>query len=302
MTPGFPGEPPVDFDPRQDRRPLLARWLTDEQNPFFAKAFVNRVWYHLHGRGIVEPVDDFRDSNPSANDPLLDALATDFIRNGYRLKPLIRTIASSRTYQLSSQPNEWNASDTRYFSHMLARPLPAEVLLDAVSQVTAVPEVFEISKDYIEGLPDGTVQFPEGTRAVQLPVNDVATLINTEGKYVRYELHPFLRVFGQPNGTETCECARETAFGRKQALELFVGELLNQRLTHAENRLSKLLQKDLSDAARLNELYQLALSRDPSEATAARYLRHVTSSSNRRQAWEDVLWTVLNSQEFIYQH
>lgn len=302
VSPGFPGEPPADFNPQEDRRPILAAWLTEKDNPFFAKAFVNRVWFHLHGRGIVEPVDDFRDSNPSANDPLLEALAEEFVRSEYRLKPMIRSIVNSRTYQLTSRPNESNRNDSRYFSHMLARPLPAEVLLDAVSSVTEVPEQFEIMNDYIEGIPNGSVKFPGGTRAVQLPVNDVATLINTEGKYVRYELHPFLRVMGQPNRTETCECAREPHFGRKQALELSVGQLISKRLSDPKNRLGRLMESGQSDAGILSELYSCALSRSPSPATAKRFLAHVAGSSDRRQAWEDILWTMLNSQEFVFQH
>ena len=302
VSPGFPGESSAAFDPQKDRRPILAAWLTQEDNPFFAKAFVNRVWFHLHGRGIVEPVDDFRDSNPSANDPLLDALADQFVKSGFRLKPVIRAIVNSRTYWLSSRPNGSNRNDSRYFSHMLARPLPAEVLLDAVSTVTEVPEQFEIMNDYIEGIPNGSVKFPHGTRAVQLPVNDVATLINTEGKYVRYELHPFLRVMGQPNRTETCECAREPDFGRKQALELSVGELISKRISEPKNRLSRLLKNNPSDAEILNKLYSCALSRSPSPRTAKRFLAHVAASSDRRQAWEDILWTLLNSQEFVFQH
>jgi hypothetical protein len=302
ITPGFPGEPSPAFNPQEDRRPLLAAWLTKKENPFFAKAVANRIWFHLFGRGIVEPVDDFRDSNPSANDALLTALADDFAAHGYRLRPLIRTIANSRTYQLRSQPHDSNRNDTRYFSHMLARPLSAEVLLDAIASVTGVPEQFEITEDYIKGIPEETINLPLGTRAVQLPVNDVVTLINTDGKYVRYELHPFLRVFGQPNGTETCECAREQHFGRKQALELFVGPITTDGIAQPDNLLGELMQKPLSDSQRLDELYQCALSRSPSPQATDKLLVHIAGSSDKRQAWEDILWTVLNSQEFIYQH
>ena len=292
----------VPITEQQDRRELLADWLAGEDNPFFAKAVVNRVWFHLHGRGIVEPVDDFRDSNPSANDGLLNALADGFIASGYKLRPLIRAITNSRTYQLSAIPNDSNRSDVKYSSHMRARPLPAEVLLDAICEVTGVPESYEIAKDYIVGIPDGTVKLPAGTRAVQLPVNDIVTLINTEGKYVRYESHPFLRTFGQPNRTQTCECDREQKFSRKQALELIVGQMVAAKLAHQDNRLGQMLTADRTDEQILTELYQRALSRSPSDRTSQSLLQYVAHSEDKRQVWEDVLWTLLNSQEFIYQH
>jgi len=302
VAPRLPGHQSPELADGQDRRELLADWLTQKDNPFFAKAMVNRIWFHLHGRGIVEPVDDFRDSNPSVNDELLEALAAEFIANGYRLKPLIRTIVNSRTYQLSAIPTATNASDDRYFSHMQSRTLSAEVLLDAVCSVTEVPEVFEITKDYISGLPDGTLKLPVGTRAVQLPVNDFTTLINTMGKYVRYESHPFLRTFGQPGRTQTCECDREQTFGRKQALELIIGQETSDRLTEKDNCLSDLLAQKLTNAEILDNLYVRALSRRPSESTAESLLQYVASTEDKRQAWEDILWTILNSQEFLYQH
>lgn len=301
VTPRLPGMPDVDIPADQDRRHVLADWLIHPDNPFFAKAVVNRIWFHLHGRGIVEPVDDFRDSNPSANDRLLDALAEEFVSSGFRLKPLIRTIVSSRTYQLSSVPTENNRHDDRYFSHMKIRPLPAEVLLDAVCKVTGVPEVFEIMNDYTIGIPEGSTTLPAGTRAVQLPVNDIATLINREGKYVRYEPHPFLRTFGQPSRTQTCECDRQPNFGRKQALELIIGQMMSGRLTDTNNRLAHLLEQQ-SDADILKDIYLSALARLPSASAAESLISHVANSSDRRRAWEDILWTVLNSQEFIYQH
>ena len=302
VAPRLPGQPISPIGPQQDRRLLLADWLTTADNPFFARAIVNRIWFHLHGRGIVEPVDDFRDSNPSANDALLDSLAADFVAHGFRLKPLIRAITNSRTYQLSPVPNSSNRGDQRYFSHMYARPLPAEVLLDAVCDVTGVPEKFAITNDYTIGVPEGFVDLPAGTRAVQLPVNDIVTLINISSKYVRYESHPFLRAFGQPTRTQTCECDRQQQFGRKQALELIIGEMTAQRLARTDNRLGRMLAQQSSDVEMLDAIYLRALSRSPSESTRQALLKHVASSADKRQAWEDILWTVLNSQEFIYQH
>ncbi len=302
VVPSLIGQAPKPIPAGQDRRHLLASWLTRLDNPYFAKAFVNRVWYHLNGRGIVEPVDDFRDSNPSSNDALLEALAAEFVASGYRLRPLIRSIVNSRTYQLSPISNTSNRGDKRYFSHMHARPLPAEVLLDAVCNVTGVPEQYEIAKDYTIGLPPGTIKLPIGTRAVQLPVNDIVTLINTGSKYVRYESHPFLRAFGQPSRTQTCECDREQTFGRKQALELIIGQMMSKRLVDPTNRLSRMLADKSPDVEILDTLYLRALSRRPSPRTRTAMLAHVGNSPDKRQAWEDVLWTLLNSQEFIYQH
>lgn len=302
VAPRLFGEELSEVAPEEDRREVLADWLTQKDNPFFAKAVVNRIWFHLHGRGIVEPVDDFRDSNPSANDELLEALAAEFIEQNFRLKPLIRTIVNSRTYQLSPVPTASNRSDNRYFSHMYSRPLSAEVLLDAVCNVTGIPEVFEIANDYTIGIPEGSTTLPIGTRAVQLPVTDTETLINTMGKYVRYEPHPFLRTFGQPSRTQTCECDREQNFGRKQALELIIGQMTSSRLTDKDNRLGRLLAENRSDTEMLNELFLCALSRSPSEATAKSLSQHVATSSDKRHAWEDVLWMLLNSREFIYQH
>ena len=302
VVPSLIGQEPKPIPADKDRRDLLASWLTKLDNPFFARAFVNRVWYHLNGRGVVEPVDDFRDSNPSSNDPLLEALAAEFVSSGYRLRPLIRSIVNSRTYQLSPISNTSNRGDKRYFSHMHARPLPAEVLLDAVCNVTGVPETYEIAKDYTIGLPPGTIKLPIGTRAVQLPVNDIVTLINTGSKYVRYESHPFLRAFGQPSRTQTCECDREQTFGRKQALELIIGQMMSKRLVDPTNRLSRMLAAGSPDAEILDTLYLRALSRRPSPKTRTAMLAHVGNSPDKRQAWEDVLWTLLNSQEFIYQH
>ena len=302
ISPRLPGQPATKPQPAQDRRQSLAAWLTQPDNPFFAKALVNRVWFHLHGRGIVEPVDDFRDSNPSANDALLTALADDFVAHGFRLKPLIRRIVTSRTYQLSPATTSSNEADQRYFSHRFIRPLPAEVLLDAICHVTGVPEPFEIANDYTIGIPQGSLKLPPGTRAVQLPVNDIVTLINTSSKYVRYESHPFLRAFGQPSRTQTCECDREQHFGRKQALELSIGEMTSSRLALPDNRLGRLLAAERSDEEILRTLYLCALSRSPSKETTASLLKHVADSPDRRQSWEDILWTILNSQEFIYQH
>ncbi len=177
MKPKALGGPVYENDPKvTDRRAQLATWLTGPENPFFAKSLVNRVWFHLIGRGIVEPVDDFRDSNPPANDELLDGLTAEFVKNRFDLKKLVRSIVASRTYQLSARTNELNADDSLYFSHAYTRLLPAEVLLDAISAVTGTVTPFD-------GL-------PKGARATQLP----------DGKMD----NPFLKTFGRPARVLAC--------------------------------------------------------------------------------------------------
>src|SRR5205807_6442103 len=199
MAPKFMGGPVAPVPLGKDRREVFAEWLTSKSNPFFAKSVVNRVWFHLCGRGIVDPVDDFRDSNPSANDALLDALAKDFVDHQFDVQHLIRTIMTSRTYQLSAQTNDYNRDDNKYFSHAVTKLLTAEQLLDGICAVTEVPEKFP--------------GMPAGTRAVQLP--DGAPD------------HPFLKTFGQPARELPCECEREGDSNLQQALQLINGATVN---------------------------------------------------------------------------
>ncbi len=202
MKPKALGGPVLDDPATKDRRVRLATWLASPGNPFFAKSLVNRIWFHLIGRGIVEPVDDFRDSNPSSNDALLEGLAADFVKNGYDLKKLIRSILHSRTYQLSATTNSLNADDSLYFSHAQTRLLPAEVLLDAISTVTSTTTSFD-------GL-------PRGARATQIP----------DGKME----NPFLKTFGRPARELACECERESDSNLSQALQLIGGATVNGKL------------------------------------------------------------------------
>jgi hypothetical protein len=194
-------------------------------------------------------------------------------------------ILNSRTYQLSSRTNAFNEGDTRYFSHLVPKPLPAEVLMDALATVTGVAEKY----------PD----FPAGTRAVQLPVTDIITL---PGPYDLYEQHPFMLVFGQPSRDLVCDCAREREFSQKQALEMMIGPTVTAKLRDPNNRLAGLLVRKLPDADILNELYRVALARAPAEGATKAFLAHVAKAPDKRKAWEDVLWTILRSQEFIYRH
>jgi len=197
----------------QDRRVAFAEWLTSESNPFFAKMTVNRLWARFLGRGIVEPVDDFRDSNPPAHPELLDRLAAEFVNSGYDTRHIVRLILNSQLYQLSSRTNTFNESDERYFSHGYARLLRAEQLLEAISQVTAVPERFN-------GL-------PPGTRATALPSPDVGS--------------DFLKTFGQSARNTACDCERNSEPKLTHALSLISGEVLSTKLGRSTSRLSNLL-------------------------------------------------------------
>jgi len=274
MKPRFLGVGEKEADPNQDRRAILAAWLTAPDNPFFAKSVVNRVWFHLMGKGIVDPVDDFRDSNPPSNEELLNALAADFVAHKYDLKHLIRTILKSRTYQLSVQPNEYNAEDDKYFSKAVTKLLTAEQLLDALCDLTGVPEKFN-------GL-------PLGTRAVQLPDGEVN--------------HPFLKAFGQPARELACECERESEGNLGQALQLINGPTVNEKVRNPNNRLGKLLGANASDQAILDELYLAAYSRLPTPEERSQVQEHLRKNPDRRKAWEDVLWAIINTREFLFRH
>jgi len=274
MAPRFLGGPEPVIAPGADRREVLAAWLTRPDNSFFARSIVNRIWYHLLGRGIVDPVDDFRASNPSANDELLDALARDFVAHHFDVKHLIRTIMNSRTYQLSALTNEFNADDNKYFSHALTKLYTAEQLFDALCLVTDVPEKF--------------AGMPPGTRAVQLPDGEVN--------------QPFLKTFGQPARELACECEREGDSNLGQALQLINGPSVNDRLRNPNNRIGKLLARKLSDRTMLDELYLVTLSRLPAEGEAQPSLEHVRRALDRRKAWEDVQWALINAKEFLFRH
>src|SRR5438445_13607422 len=210
--------------------------MTAPTDPFVPKSVVNRVWYHLMGRGIVDPVDDFRDSNPSANDDLLDALGKDFVGSKFDIKHVIKTIMNSRTYQLSARTNTFNKDDSKYSSHAVTKLHTAEQLFDALCYVTDVPERFP--------------GVPRVTRSVQLPDGEVN--------------HPFLKTFGQPARELACECERESDSNLAQALQLINGPAVNDRLRNPNNRIGKLLAKKAPDQEVLNDLFLITLSRLPS--------------------------------------
>lgn len=264
----------VDVPADVDRRRVFAEWLTAPENPFFARSVVNRIWGHLLGRGIVDPVDDFRDSNPPSNEPLLEALTRVFVEHGFRHKPIIRTIVNSRVYQLSARTNPLNQDDEVYHSHALTRLLTAEQLLDAICQVTGVPENFP--------------GYPPGTRAVALvePPKD----------------HYFLKVFGQPQREMACQCERSNESNLSQALQMINGPLIHNKLRAENGRIARLLKEGKSDEQIVDELYLAAVCRHPDKAEMEAALGHIRASEDRRAAIEDVAWALLNSKEFLFQH
>jgi hypothetical protein len=266
--------PPPEIPEGRDRREVLAEWLTRPDNPFFARAAVNRVWYHLFGRGIVEPVDDFRDSNPPCNPELLDALAVDFVAHHYDVKHTLRTILNCSTYKLASATNPFNQDDDVYFSHCRVRQLSAEQLLDAISQATGVAERYS--------------GVPPVTRAAQLPDGEL--------------FHPFLKAFGRPARAIECECERADDATLEQALLLSAGRVIQDKL-HAEQGLAaRLAASTAPPEALAEEMFLAALCRYPSAEEKRRVAATLTATPDRRQALEDVLWALLNHREFRFQH
>ncbi len=279
-APKFLGAETPDLSGRADRLGALADWVAAPANPFFAKAQANRVWYHLFGRGLVDPDDDFRTTNPPSNPALLDHLTRTFAAGGYRLKPLVRYVMNSRTYQLSAAPNDSNAGDDGHFARAAVRPLEAEQLLDALTGVFGVPVKFP--------------GYPEGMRAGEVPAPPQSGRRGADNMGTR-----FLKVFGKPDRLLTCECERTEDAGMLQAFQLLTGELLHALLRDPDNRIGKLIAAGKTDAAMLDEFYLRALARYPTETERVRLLAYVGGSKDRRAAWEDVVWGLVNAKEFL---
>ena len=280
MTPKYfdgPHEPEV---PGEDVREKLAEWITARDNPFFAKATVNRVWKFFMGRGLVESVDDFRITNPSSNDELLNALAANFIEGGYSLKRLERQILSSRAYQLSSETNPTNADDELNYSKFLVRRLMSEQLIDAMTQTTGVPEKFPTQ--------------PLGTRAMSIPVLPYG------------KPHYMMKAFGRHELREVI-CERDAQPSVTQVMHLISGDTLQRQITGDGGNLDAwLADSSLSDDEIVARLYLATLSRRPQADEVQAALSPLASGgdgpSDRRRALEDVLWALFNSKEFLFQH
>jgi hypothetical protein len=268
---------PVEVPPEEDPRQKLADWLVDAKNPFFARAVANRYWAHFFGRGIVDPLDDMRVTNPPSNPELLDALAKDFVAHRYSLKHLIATICKSRTYQLSAVPNEWNQHDKQTYARYYPRRLGAEVLFDAVCQVTDSPSGFG-------GLP-ADQHAPR--RAIMLPDESFGTY--------------FLEVFGRPQRMSACECERVNEANLAQALHLLNSDEVQAKLSRGGGRADKLAQDKRPDAAKVEELFLWAFAHRPSAEQLKAALQDVgKNAQNKKAAYENILWALLNTKEFVF--
>jgi hypothetical protein len=230
--------------------------------------------------GIVNPVDDFNAANPPSNPQLLDWLAQDFIESGFDLKHLHRRILSSRTYQLSWQPNDSNRLDERNFSHALLRRMPAEVVLDAINQVTGSQDDF------------GSATAPLGTRAINLAPSRL------RGGGPEYALS----IFGRPLRTQTCDCERGVETGLAQAMYLLNDEDVNTKINNTSGKLAKTVKRIKDDRQLLEELYLGTLSRYPSEDEIKSSLEFLAAAKDRQQGAQDLLWSLLNLREFVFNH
>jgi hypothetical protein len=268
---------PMQAPPGDDPRHALVDWMVDAKNPFFARAVVNRYWAHFFGRGIVDPLDDMRVTNPPSNPELLDALAKVVVDSNFSLKTLIKTICKSRTYQLSSVPNDFNKHDKQTYARYYPKRLGAEVLLDAVCQVTGSPTQFN-------GLPADKYA-PH--KAIMLP----------DESFQSY----FLDVFGRPQRISACECERVSEANLAQALHLLNSDEVQQKLSRGGARAELLAQDKRPEAEKVTELFLWAFARKPTAEDMKVALEHIAKyEKTKKVAYENIIWALLNTKEFIF--
>jgi hypothetical protein len=264
------GTPPADMPP--DRRQALAKWLAAPENPYFARNIANRYFGYLMGHGLVEPIDDVRATNPPSNPALLNALAEDLVKNKYDVKRLMRTIMNSRLYQLDSQPSKENVADTRYYSHYTVKRLPAEPLSDAIDAVSGVPTKFK--------------KVPLGTKAIELP----------DAQYDNY----LLKTFGKPRREGVCECERVSEPNMAQALHTLNSDVITAKLGNPQGRVAKLLAAKKPHDEMVEELYLASLSRRPTDAEKAACKQLLTEAASPQAFYEDLLWSLMNTKQFLF--
>ncbi|HUQ69476.1 MAG TPA: DUF1549 and DUF1553 domain-containing protein [Planctomycetaceae bacterium] len=278
LSPAGLGSAALSLPAEDDPRVKLADWMADPQNPFFAKALVNRYWKHFFSRGIVEPEDDMRETNPPANPELLDKLAAHFVQSKFDLKELVRAICRSSTYQLTSLPNEYNLKDKQNFSRYYPKRLTAEVLYDGFHQVTGTTQSFG-------GL-------PAGTRSIEIPDATMAQNVY------------FLKVFGQPQADTACECERSQEANLAQSLHLLNSNEVQSKVS-AGNARPALFANDKArnDEDKIRELYRWVYAREPDADELRIGLAHVQKhAENPKLAFEDITWALINTKEFLFNH
>jgi hypothetical protein len=269
------GGPALELSPEDDPRHALVDWMAQKDNPFFAPALVNRYWKHFFSRGLVDPEDDMRVTNPASNPELLRLLSEHFIESKFDMKDLVRRIGNSATYQLSSLPNEYNANDRQNYSHYYPKRLTAEVLLDSIDRVTGVPTQFA------GALPD--------TRAMKLPDNNFDSY--------------FLTVFGRPPSATACECERSNDPSLAQSLHLLNSIGLQNKVSADSGRAHTLANDhDRSHKEKVREIYLTAFSRLPDDQELGLALAHIQKASDdpakTKQAYEDLVWILINTKPF----
>ena len=267
------GAEPADFSNVSDRRRVLADWVTAPDNPFFARTIANRLWAHYFGRGLIEPIDDLRKTNPATNEQLMRALTQHMLEVKFDLKSFTKTLINSRVYQLSAETNPSNDDDQQNFSHATWKSMPAEVLLDAICQTAGVPEKFN--------------GWPEGYRAIQIWDNRMPSY--------------FFEIFGRPVRATVCECERSGEPSISQALHLLNSPEIAEKIAHRRGRARKLAASDLSPEKIVEEIYLTTLSRFPTTAEQ-QLMQQAFGSGDRATAAEDILWALMNSKEFVFNH
>jgi hypothetical protein len=278
MRPKALGGPEFQLTGYDDPRRSLARWMVAPDNPFFARTMVNRTWAHFHGRGIIHPIDDARDSNPPTNPELLDALAAEFVTSRYDIKHLIRVICNSYSYGLQATPNDLNGDDSQTFARFYPRRLSAEVLLDGISQVLDVPTQFA----------GGPGSLPVGTRAIDLPDENVPV--------------SFLDVFGRPARTSSCECERVDAPSLAQALTLINSAEIQRKLTAETGYAAQLAANAHTHEKNSEDIFLRLLGREPDNAELQAATDFLKSEEDRGEAYRSLLWSVLATNEFMFNH
>lgn len=262
------------LDHASDRRIALAEWLTRKENAAFARNMVNRYTAYLLGRGLVEPIDDMRSTNPPSNPQMMDHLVSEFQKSDFNVRHLMRTIMRSRLYQLESQPSSMNADDTRFYSHYRVKRIAAEPLLDSIDDATMTRTKHP--------------NMPLGKRAVELP--DAATTTT----------NPFLVTFGKTKRASVCECERTPDENLAQALHTLNGDIVSSKIAEPTGRVAQLVASGKPTDNCIEELYLATLCRGPSTDELAQARTFVTSSPSPTEGYQDLLWALINSKQFLF--